>query len=99
MHERISIDPTVLCGKPVIRGTRLAVEFIVDLLGNGWTEEQILGEYPGIIQDDIRACLRFASATLREESEKTVGDNLHGFRSNSSTLIYEEESGDVLKTV
>lgn len=64
MHERISIDPTVLCGKPVIRGTRLAVEFIVDLLGNGWTEEQILGEYPGIIQDDIRACLRFAKATL-----------------------------------
>lgn len=64
MHEQISIDPTVLCGKPVIRGTRLAVGIIVDLLGNGWTEEQILGEYLGIIRDDIRACLRFASATI-----------------------------------
>lgn len=67
MHDRISIDPAVLCGKPVIRGTRLAVEFIVELLGNGWTEAQIVSEYPGITPDDIRACLRFASATLKAE--------------------------------
>jgi uncharacterized protein (DUF433 family) len=67
VHERIRIDPQVLSGKPVIRGTRLAVEFIVELLGNGWTEAQILNEYPGITHEDILACLLFASSTLKEE--------------------------------
>lgn len=55
--ERISVDPKILVGKPVIKGTRLAVEFIVDLLANGWSHEQILDNYPGIVQDDICACL------------------------------------------
>jgi uncharacterized protein (DUF433 family) len=67
MHDRISIDPAVLCGKPVIRGTRLAVDFIIELLGNGWSQDQIADEYPGVSPEDIRACLRFAGATLREE--------------------------------
>lgn len=45
----------------------------MELLGNGWTEEQVLGEYPGITRDDIRACLKFASATLREEMVYATG--------------------------
>jgi uncharacterized protein (DUF433 family) len=65
--ERIVIDPRVLVGKPVIRGTRLAVEFIIDLLAQGWPEEEILANYPGLTREDILACLAYASATLRAE--------------------------------
>jgi uncharacterized protein (DUF433 family) len=56
-NERIIIDPGILVGKPVIKGTRLAVEFIVDLLANGWTEDEILRNYPGLTREDIYACL------------------------------------------
>ncbi len=47
LHDRITADPTVLVGKPVIKGTRLAVEFILELLASGSTHEQILENYPG----------------------------------------------------
>jgi uncharacterized protein (DUF433 family) len=47
-QERIIIDPDVLVGKPILRGTRLAVEFIIDLLAQGWTEGEILRNYPGL---------------------------------------------------
>lgn len=66
-QERISIDPAVLVGKPVVRGTRLAVEFIVELLANNWTEEQILQNYPGLTRDDISACLHYAAEVLKSE--------------------------------
>lgn len=59
--ERISIDPKVMVGKPVIRGTRLTVEYILGLLANGVIIEEILEEYPGLEKDDILACLLFAS--------------------------------------
>ena len=65
--ERIVIDPGILVGKPVVRGTRLAVEFIVDLLAQGWSEAQILENYPGLTPEDIRACLAYASAVLKSE--------------------------------
>ena len=55
---RIVIDPEVLVGKPVIRGTRLAVEFIVGLLAQGWSEAEILKNYPGLTREDILACLK-----------------------------------------
>jgi uncharacterized protein (DUF433 family) len=58
MTWRIVADPDVLTGKPVIRNTRLSVDFIVELLGQGWTEGDILRNYPGITRDDISACLR-----------------------------------------
>ena len=64
---RIIVDPQILVGKPVIKGTRLAVEFIVDLLAQGWSDDEILRNYPGITQDDIRACLSYASDILRAE--------------------------------
>jgi uncharacterized protein (DUF433 family) len=60
--ERIAIDRGVMAGKPVIRGTRLTVEFIVGLLAHGSTPEEIVSEYPGLQPDDIRACLLFAGA-------------------------------------
>ena len=58
---RIVIDEAILTGKPVIKGTRLAVEFIIDLLARGWSEAQILENYPGIVIEDIRACLAYAN--------------------------------------
>lgn len=66
-HDRINIDPKVLVGKPVIKGTRIAVEFVVDLLGRGWTTEQILQEYDHLTPQDIQACLAYASDILRSE--------------------------------
>jgi len=65
--DRIVIDPAILVGKPVIKGTRLAVEFIIELLAQGWTEQDILRNYPGIAHEDIQACLYYASETLRVE--------------------------------
>lgn len=66
-NERIVIDPAILTGKPVIRGTRLAVDFIVGLLAQGWTQADILRNYPGVTDDDIAACLQYASETLQAE--------------------------------
>ncbi|MBX3180308.1 MAG: DUF433 domain-containing protein [Candidatus Hydrogenedentes bacterium] len=66
-HERIVTDGEVLCGKPVIRGTRLAVEFIVELLAQGWREDEVLENYPGLTPEDVRACLQYASELLHAE--------------------------------
>jgi uncharacterized protein (DUF433 family) len=65
--DRIIVDPAILCGKPVIRGTRLAVEFIVGLLAKGWTTEQVLDNYPGVTREDVQACLEYASEVLQSE--------------------------------
>lgn len=66
-EDRIEINPRILVGKPVIRGTRLAVEFVVELLANGWSEQQILQNYPGIAHEDISACLHYATEMLKSE--------------------------------
>jgi uncharacterized protein (DUF433 family) len=65
--ERIVVDPSVLCGKPVIRGTRLAVEFIVGLLAQGWSVEQVVDNYSGVTPEDVRACLEYARELLESE--------------------------------
>lgn len=65
--ERIVIDPEIMVGKPVIRGTRISVEFILDLLSRGWTTEQILEEYDHLTPEDLQACLAYASAVLNSE--------------------------------
>lgn len=65
--ERIIVDPKILVGKPVIKGTRLAVEFIVELLAQGWSESEITRNYPGITREDIAACLMYASNILKAE--------------------------------
>ena len=66
-HDRIVVNPKILVGKPVIKGTRIAVEFVVDLLGRGWTTEQILSEYDHLSPEDIQACLAYASDVLKAE--------------------------------
>ena len=66
--ERIVIDPKVLVGKPVIKGTRLAVEYIVGLLAHGASEQEILSEYHRLTREDIQACLLFAKKALAEAS-------------------------------
>jgi len=64
--ERIVCDPKVMAGKPVIRGTRLTVEFILNLLAHGMTAEEVRGEYAGVSKEDIQACLMFATRTLKD---------------------------------
>ena len=66
-EDRIELNPAVLVGKPVIKGTRLAVEFIIDLLAQGWSVQDIQASYPGVTEADIKACLAYASARLRDE--------------------------------
>ena len=62
--ERIIMDPEVLVGKPVIKGTRLSVESILNQLAHGATLEELLEEYPGLAKADVQACLLFASRSL-----------------------------------
>jgi uncharacterized protein (DUF433 family) len=62
--ERITLDPKVMVGKPVIKGTRLTVEYILNLLAHGATTGEILEEYEGLTQEDIQACFLFATRSL-----------------------------------
>ena len=62
--NRITLDPKVMVGKPVIKGTRLTVEYILGLLAHGATTGEILDEYDGLTQEDIQACLLFATKSL-----------------------------------
>jgi uncharacterized protein (DUF433 family) len=64
--DRIVSDPEILSGKPVIRGTRLAVEFILDLLAAGQPESDILSNYPGLTHEDILACIAYGSYLAHE---------------------------------
>lgn len=64
---RIVLDPAVLSGKPIIRGTRLSVDFILGLMADGWTEPDILRNYPGVSHEDLAACLAYARDVLRSE--------------------------------
>ena len=64
---RIVLDPTVLAGKPVIRGTRLSVDFIIGLMADSWSEADILRNYPGLTHEDIAACLAYARDVLKSE--------------------------------
>ncbi len=66
-QDRITIDPDVLVGKPVIKGTRISVELIIDMLARGWNDEQIIGQYDHVTPEDIRACLAYASEMLKSE--------------------------------
>jgi len=67
LTDRIVIDSKILTGKPVVRGTRISVELVVELLAAGWSHEQIQASYPHLSEVDIRACLAYASELLREE--------------------------------
>jgi len=64
--QRIVIDPKVMAGKPVIRGTRLTVDYILNLLAHGSTGRDICGEYKDLTEEDIQACLLFATRALAD---------------------------------
>jgi uncharacterized protein (DUF433 family) len=66
--SRITTNSKVMVGKPVIRGTRLTVEYILNLLAHGAMVAEILEEYEGLVEADIRACLLFASRSLESAS-------------------------------
>ena len=66
-RSRIIVDPKVLVGKPIIKGTRIAVEFILELLANDWTVEDILRNYPQLKREDVLAALKYATEVLKEE--------------------------------
>ncbi len=67
-QDHIMIDPQILVGKPVVKGTRLSVDFILGLLAEGWSEQQIRENYPTITQDAFRAVYAYAAQILGEES-------------------------------
>ena len=68
MLERITLDPDVMAGKPIIQGTRLTVDYILNLLAHGATEEEILEEYHRLEREAIRACLLFGAKSLSDSS-------------------------------
>jgi uncharacterized protein (DUF433 family) len=66
-RERIVADPAVLVGKAVIKGTRISAELVIDLLARGYTQPQVLSQYPHLNAADIQACLGYAAEVLRSE--------------------------------
>ncbi len=62
--ERITLNPKFMAGKPIIKGTRLSVEYILNLLAHGATTTEILAEYEGLMPEDIQACILFATKSL-----------------------------------
>jgi uncharacterized protein (DUF433 family) len=67
-RQYIHADPDILLGKPIVKGTRLAVEFILRLYAAGWTEKQILENYPTLTSEALRAVFAFAAECMREEA-------------------------------
>ena len=65
--ERIEVDPKILVGKPIIKATRISIEFILELLVNGWTYEQILENYPPLEQEDILAAIEYSMELVKLE--------------------------------
>jgi len=72
LSDRIVIDPEILSGKPVIKGTRIPVYLILELLGSGMTEKEVLDEYPTLKEEDIKAALLYASKCLEDEETITL---------------------------
>lgn len=66
-NDRITVDPEILVGRPVVKGTRLSVDFLLGLLAKGWPENEILRNYPGLQREDLLACWAYASEVLRDE--------------------------------
>ena len=73
-QQHIVVDPAVLTGKPVVKGTRLAVEFVLGLVAQGWSDAEIVRNYPGLTREDILACVAYAQARVGEERVFAVAD-------------------------
>jgi uncharacterized protein (DUF433 family) len=70
--ERITADPAIFGGKPIVRGMRISVELVLSLLAQGQTAESILADYPDLEPDDIRACIAYAHAVIARDSLDAV---------------------------
>jgi len=66
-QDRIIVDPKILVGKPIIKGTRIAVEFLLELFAEGWNLDEILKNYPQLTVDDVHAALHYATDVLKQE--------------------------------
>lgn len=75
INDRIEVNPRVMLGKPVIRGTRIPVELVLRKLGDGATEADLLEAYPRLTRDDIHAAMRYAADTLAHEEVVFVNDS------------------------
>ena len=73
LTDRIEVDPEVMLGKPVIRGTRIPVELLLRKLSEGASEADLLEAYPGLTRDDIHAAMRYAADTLAHEEVVFIG--------------------------
>jgi uncharacterized protein (DUF433 family) len=73
LAQRITVDPTVLAGKPVIRGTRLSVELILDRLADGWTAQDVLQAYPRLTTGDLQAVFGFVAEMMKDEEYVAIG--------------------------
>lgn len=65
--SRITVNPKILGGKPIIKRTRISVELVLNLLASGASEDEIMEDYPHISKEDLRACLRYAATALKNE--------------------------------
>jgi len=65
--DRISMDPNIMVGKPVIKGTRITVAHIVNLMAQRWSTEEILKNFPQLKKEDLEAALKYAAETLKQE--------------------------------
>ncbi|MEI8189165.1 MAG: DUF433 domain-containing protein [candidate division NC10 bacterium] len=70
--KRITANPEIFGGKPIIRGMRISVELVLSLLAQGVAVDEILGDYPGLEADDVRACLKYAHAVIAQDSLDAV---------------------------
>lgn len=70
--DRIEINPKIMLGKPVVKGTRITVEIILQKLANGQTEEQIISSYPLLTKEDIKACIQYAANLVSLEEVITI---------------------------
>lgn len=71
-RDRIEINPGILTGKPIIKGTRISVEFILELLSQGWSYEEILKNYPQLTREDILAAIEYCLEVIKEEKVYSI---------------------------
>ncbi len=71
--ERIELNPEILVGKPVVRGTQISVQLVIERLADGWTVEELVEQYPRLTREDVPACLRYASKCVQAASERERG--------------------------
>ena len=93
--ERITADPEILAGKPVIQGTGLTVEFILELLASGQTEAEVLYSYPGLTRQDILACVAFGANAAKQVDAKRKARFVH-WQDGQMWLGYLEEFPDYM---